>query len=434
MFFYLNSIKNNNLNRIATLTCYKTFLELKISRLLFKTAFLNYVCEVTTFFKTVKKSSFVNRIIVHFFFLLLCLQSYIFFGQYTEVINSNRPGFSESPYSLGTGVYQIESGLFYRNKRVNKIYTRPQNIGLDLFFRTGLFSEKLELNTNFIYQQDRIAFTNIFQSKKNKTLVRKFNVAAKYLIFQPTYKDKSKEIKSWQRKFDYDYNRLKPAIAIYAGLNTDVVDSFYKIGKATPKIGVLLQQNFTQDFTLINNFYYDNIGTTLKKYTYIITTTRYFGSGISSFLEYKGDFYSFEHHHNIGIGLAYLHSRNLQFNASARFLIEGKTSVFLTSIGASYRIDKHKDKFKNLDRIDVLKKETSIEKYNKIQNSFFKKNLRRKRKSRREINNRKRIKIQKRKPKKEKKEKKDNKEEDEIKKLEREIRALEEEMKKNEID
>lgn len=376
----------------------------------------------------------MNRIIVHFFFLLLSLQSNKFLGQYTEIINSNRPGFSESSYSLGTGVYQIESALFYRNTSVNTIYTRPQNIGLDFFFRAGLFSEKLELNTHFIYQQDQIAFANIFHSTRNKTLVRKFNVAAKYLIVQPTYRDKSKEIRSWQRKFDYDYNRLKPAIAIYAGINTDAVDSFYKVGKTTPKVGLLLQQNFTQDFTLINNFYYDNIGTALKKYTYIVSSTRYFGSGISSFLEYKGDFYSFVHHHNIGTGLAYLYSRNLQFNASARVLIEGKTSGFFTSIGASYRIDKHKDTFKDVERIDALKKETSIEKYNKTQNRFFKKNSRRKRKTRKEINNRKRIKIQKRKPKIKKKEKKNSKEEDEIKKLEREIRALEEEMKKNEMD
>ena len=46
------------------------------------------------------------------FLLLLAEFSY---GQYTEVINSRRPGFSESPFSVGTKVYQVEAGLFYKN-------------------------------------------------------------------------------------------------------------------------------------------------------------------------------------------------------------------------------------------------------------------------------------------------------------------------------
>ena len=36
-------------------------------------------------------------------------------AQYTEVINSRRPGFSDSPYSVGTKVYQVEGGLFYKD-------------------------------------------------------------------------------------------------------------------------------------------------------------------------------------------------------------------------------------------------------------------------------------------------------------------------------
>ena len=46
-------------------------------------------------------------------FLLFFLQ--IGWSQYTEVINSKRPGFSDTPYSVGTKVYQVEGGLFYKN-------------------------------------------------------------------------------------------------------------------------------------------------------------------------------------------------------------------------------------------------------------------------------------------------------------------------------
>ena len=42
-------------------------------------------------------------------------------AQYTETINSKRPGFSESPFAVGKRVYQLETGLFYQNSE-NKTY------------------------------------------------------------------------------------------------------------------------------------------------------------------------------------------------------------------------------------------------------------------------------------------------------------------------
>jgi hypothetical protein len=69
--------------------------------------------------------------------------SSILFAQYTEVINSNKPGFSESPYSVGTGIYQFESNLFLRKTTTVPTFSRPQSLGVALLFRTGLFLEKL---------------------------------------------------------------------------------------------------------------------------------------------------------------------------------------------------------------------------------------------------------------------------------------------------
>ena len=60
-------------------------------------------------------------------------------AQYTEIINSKRPGFSESPYSIGTNVYQFETGMFYRNSD-NPLYSSPSNTyGGELLFRYGKF-------------------------------------------------------------------------------------------------------------------------------------------------------------------------------------------------------------------------------------------------------------------------------------------------------
>ena len=70
-------------------------------------------------------------------------------AQYTNVINANRPGFSESPYSVGSGVYQLETSVFYQETKIYPTFSRPQSKGVDFLFRTSFFNEKLELNLNF---------------------------------------------------------------------------------------------------------------------------------------------------------------------------------------------------------------------------------------------------------------------------------------------
>ena len=71
------------------------------------------------------------------YILILILICSPLYSQYTEVINSNRPGFSESPYSVGTGVYQLETNVFYRKVERLPTFSRPELLGIDLLFRTS---------------------------------------------------------------------------------------------------------------------------------------------------------------------------------------------------------------------------------------------------------------------------------------------------------
>ena len=70
------------------------------------------------------------------FFLLGFSSAY---SQYTDVINSNKPGFSESPYSVGRGIYQFEGNLFLRNTSIEPTFSIPQSFGFDMLFRTSFF-------------------------------------------------------------------------------------------------------------------------------------------------------------------------------------------------------------------------------------------------------------------------------------------------------
>ena len=48
------------------------------------------------------------------------------FAQYTETINSNRPGDSQSAFSVGSNVIQIETGAYLLNE-TSKFKERVQN-------------------------------------------------------------------------------------------------------------------------------------------------------------------------------------------------------------------------------------------------------------------------------------------------------------------
>lgn len=293
------------------------------------------------------------------------------FAQYTDVINSNKPGFSESPYSVGTGIYQFESNVFLRNTSIEPTFSRPQSLGLDLMFRTSFLLEKLELNAQVTYQEDKVAFKNIFTSQYSTSGFSRMTIGAKYLVYQQEYEDKSKEVRSWKRRNAFDKKRLIPSVAIYVGMNTDFVNEIHKKESITPKAGILLQHNLTRDFNVITNVYYDNIGSDFAEFSYIVTATQNFSDRWSAFFENQTVFQEYQNNINLGLGFAYLYSRNLQFNTSGRLLFEGKSQGFYAGLGVSYRINRHKDSYKELDDNGLELKDTPISKYNKGNSGFF---------------------------------------------------------------
>ncbi|TXD52050.1 MULTISPECIES: transporter [unclassified Polaribacter] len=313
----------------------------------------------------------MKNLLLKIFIFLFLLNFSSIYSQYTEVINSNKPGFSESPYSVGTGVYQFENNFFFSNSSIEPTFSRPQSFGFDMLFRTGFLSEKLELNAQISYQRDQIAFKNIFTSSYFTTGLGTATIGAKYLLYQQTYEDKSKEVRSWKRRQAFDNKRLIPSIAIYVGINTDLVNDPYKTGSVTPKLGLLFQQNLSNDFNLISNFFYDKIGTEFFEYSYIITGTYNFNNRWSTFFENQTVFQKYQNNTNIGTGLAFLFSKDLQINASARYLIEGPSTGVYSSFGLSYRIDHHKDSYIELDENGRKLKNTPISRYEKNKKGFF---------------------------------------------------------------
>ena len=304
-----------------------------------------------------------------FFFVASCFLAVN--AQYTNVINSNKPGFSESPYSVGTGIYQFESNLFYRDMSIEPTFSQPQSLGIDLLFRTSFFLEKLEFSTQLSYQRDKVAFNNVFTSSEFTSGLSNATIGAKYLVFQQEFTDKNKEIRSWKKRTAFDKKRLIPSVAVYAGFNTNFLGDLHKATNVSPKLGVLLQNDLSNDFNVITNFYYDKMGTDAAEFSYIITATYSFSDRWSTFFENQGVFKKERKDTNIGTGIAYLLTTNLQVNASARGMFEGNSKGYFASLGVSYRINRHRDSYIELDDNGNPIEESPEDEFNKKKNNFF---------------------------------------------------------------
>ena len=65
-------------------------------------------------------------------------------AQYTDVINSNRPGRAVSAYAVGKNVAQVEVGLLYEQQDNADLNSDSNIFGTDYALRYGLLFEELE--------------------------------------------------------------------------------------------------------------------------------------------------------------------------------------------------------------------------------------------------------------------------------------------------
>lgn len=288
------------------------------------------------------------------FLLLFCIK--ISFAQYTDVINSRRPGYSDSPYSVGTNVYQLEAGLFYKNIS-NQLYFDQTNdeavefnskaFGSDIAFRTGQFFERLELSLDLIVQNEDRNYTKPLEYSDSSLGLGRLTIGAKYLVYQPKYKDKSKEIRSWKARHRFDAKRLIPAVGIYAGFNTNLLDDMHKNPDGvSPRFGIYTQNDISNRFIFIMNFIADKMFTNEAENSYILTATYSLSEQWSAFAEHQGFFRkNIPNDYQLGAGTAYLLNKNLQLDVSFRTILDERDDfTYLIGGGMSWRIDRHKDK------------------------------------------------------------------------------------------
>lgn len=274
--------------------------------------------------------------------LLFLLSFQVQFAQFTDEINSNRPGKSMMAFAVGKKIIQAETGLTYVSENHNNLnYTAKGFIG-ELGLRYGVWKEELEAILEVQYQNDSFKSSYL---NENRSGFKQLTLGAKYLVYDPfkNYEEKP-NLYSWKANHRFKWRQLYPAVAVYAGANFSLGDNPFNYAPSTieepsfsPKVSVIAQNHFGSRWVLVTNITYDKFTSDFKSLNYILTLTRGFNEKWSGFIEnqgYKGDYYA---DGLVRLGAAYLIGKDMQVDASFGKNFKNTPELLTFGVGFSWR-------------------------------------------------------------------------------------------------
>ena len=269
-------------------------------------------------------------------FLIISTSQY---AQYTDIINSNRPGKSMSAFSVGKTVIQAEVGLYGIREKHDLSRYEANGFGTELDVRYGAFFDQFEFTLNTQYQYDWYQAPLINDTRGG---FKQVTVGAKYLVYDPFIKQDKPNVYSWKANHKFNFKQFIPAVAVYAGLNFNLGDNpftFPTDRTISPKVMVITQHHFGSKWVWVNNIIADKYMTDYPTLGIISTMTRGFNMRWSGFLEfqgYKSDWYADT---VFRLGAAYLVRENIQLDASFTKNVKDTPSLLLANVGMAWRFD-----------------------------------------------------------------------------------------------
>lgn len=281
----------------------------------------------------------IKKVLLAFIFLFPIAN----YGQYTDEINSNRPGESMSAFAVGKTVMQVETGVFGINESHSLSKYDAYGFGMDLELRYGALLEELEFIADAQYVVETF---NYPMQTMDKSDFKQTVLGAKYLMYDPNkgYKRKA-NIYSWKANHNFNWHQLIPAVAVFAGANFIAADNPYFLNSKasiSPKLALITQNHFGDgSWVFVANLICNYMATDYNSLSYILTLTKGINKKWSAFVENQGiksDFYSDA---IVRGGAAYSLSRNLQVDASISGNFKDTPSILYGGVGLSWRYDKH---------------------------------------------------------------------------------------------
>lgn len=302
---------------------------------------------------------------IRYVVLFVFLVPFVVASQYTDVINSNRPGIAVSAYAVGKNVVQAETGFLYERRDHSILNTNSSAFGGELALRYGLLLEQLEIIYEGTYLSENRTFEN-FNLEERRTDFSRNRLGLKYLIFDP-YKNpeaNKPNLYSWRANNKFQLKNLIPAVSLYGGATFNLGDNpFYpEDGTISYRAMIATQSRLTPKSVLITNVAYDRISTDFPEFSYAISFSHAFRNPKwSVFVEHQGiDSDRFSDLLVRG-GIAHLFGPNFQADVSLGASVKNTPFRAFARTGISYRLDFHKDA---LIPIDQDQMETKIKRGN----------------------------------------------------------------------
>ena len=326
-----------------------------------------------------------------FFSFLLMLTGVFSFSQYTEIINSNRPGSSHGAFAVGVNVLQFESAVSVQTlKHSNLNNSQIEGLNFNYLFRYGFLDEKLEvfLDGNIITRNliDN-NYLNNYYNDISETLVGKQTIGFKYLFLDP-FKNKKwhgENVYSWNANRKIKLVDFIPAISAIVGssfnfdnrvqyddlffklklpLHPDLMNDniirmnnfYYPEQTISPFVGIATQHHFKGRWVVVNNLFYEialnnpswprsvTPRTSYNKMNYLFTITYNLAnprwSIFGEFQTFNNKIYSDEF---FKFGFANLISKNSQIDFNFGGSFKTTPSYTYINVGFSQRFDWHRD-------------------------------------------------------------------------------------------
>lgn len=276
-------------------------------------------------------------------------------AQYTDELNSNRPGNSQGAFSVGTNVLQFETGISLGWEDHQLLATETNAFLLDYAVRYGLLKEELEISIIGSFQSNTNQ-RDFFGQLQESSLAnfRSNTIGAKYLLYDPYRKMEAEgpNLLSWKKNNKMQWADLIPAVSVYAGANFDFindpersfVDPTFTIEESlniSPKVVLATQNNFIGGFVFVTNLIADRIGSDFQSLGYIVTLTHTPTDWFSIFVENEGRINDTYADQLFRGGAAALITPDLQLDLSGVINFKDTPSRTYLRLGASYRIDRH---------------------------------------------------------------------------------------------
>ena len=268
-------------------------------------------------------------------------------SQYTETINSNRPGQSQGAFAVGTGVLQAEVGATMGRESHNLLFTETDNVGAEFQFRYGAVREQLEFNLSGTYLYEKITPTAGNAEAFSHSGFPILTAGVKYLLYDPykNYKEKI-NLYSYHANHAFKWRTLIPAVSVFSGANYVYKNNnpFLPESQAgfSPKVVAITQHNWGP-WVWVNNFIYDQFLTDYPTKAWITTMTHSFNSKIAAFAEFQviiSDIYADD---LLRFGGAYLITKDLQVDINALINFKETPKRRQLGVGLSYRLDFHRN-------------------------------------------------------------------------------------------